>query len=138
VPALETVRVWHVVADPAAIDGVRVPGGSDDQLILRIAPDEALFIDVQGVEVPDPHAVVEFDTGWRCARLGHGSLATIERHIEGLSPRRPSLAQGKVAGVPAKVWVFADEADPTGDRVTGVLLVNAAYARELEERLGWR
>ena len=56
------------------------------------------------------------------------------RHIEWPLPtERPALAQGAVAGVPAKVWL----PDGTGaGRVGDVLLLTAtAYADELTDRL---
>jgi len=43
---------------------------------------------------------------------------------------RPALAQGSIAGVPAKLWLPAD-----GD---ALLLTAAAYADELSRRLGHR
>ena len=54
----------------------------------------------------------------------------LERHVEWRLPTVGGLGQGKVAGVPAKVaWL------PDG---RAWVVVQAAYAHELEERLGWR
>ena len=60
--------------------------------------------------------------------LGPEELAAIVvPHIEWPLPaERPALAQGFVAGVPAKLWLKADGA---------LLLCAAAYAHELTDRL---
>jgi hypothetical protein len=47
-----------------------------------------------------------------------------------LPTERPALAQGSIAGVPAKLWLPA--------RGDALVLTATAYAHELEQRLGWR
>ena len=124
-PAFEPVDAWRVVADPAALDAARWDG--DDVDVLRIAPDEALGIGASGVEVDDPDAIVEADAGFSVALLGP-ELVTLGAHTDWPIPEQPgALAQGKIAGVPAKLLV----GDPT------LLVVQTAYADELRERLGW-
>jgi hypothetical protein len=54
-------------------------------------------------------------------------LAAVRHHVEWPIPEdRPALAQGLVAGVPARLWLTEERA---------LLLVAAAYAHELQERL---
>lgn len=126
-PALERLRGLRVVADPAALDAARWRGS--DVTVLRLAPDDAFVIDADGVEIDDEHAIVEPEVGFAGAWLPVGA---IERHLEWtLPPERPVLAQGFVATVPAKIWL-------PGGRDDGLvlLLTAAAYADELEGRLG--
>jgi hypothetical protein len=129
VPALEPVEAWRVVATPAAIDSARWRG--DDVEILRVAADEALAIGASGVDVDDPDAIVEPDAGYSVALLSREELRALAAHAEWPIPAltvRSELAQGKIAGVPAKVLV----GDPA------LLVVQTAYGDELERRLGWR
>jgi len=126
VPALEPVESWRVVATPAALDGARWQGSDVD--VLRIAPDEALGIGATGVEVDDPNAIVELETGFAVALLDVDDWYGVVDHIDWPLPEEPgALAQGKVAGVPAKLRM----GEPT------LLVVQTAYADELRGRLGW-
>ncbi|CAN5469790.1 hypothetical protein BH20CHL7_BH20CHL7_14460 [soil metagenome] len=112
----------RVVADPAALDRARWSG--DDVLVLRTAPDEALALGATDVELADEHAIVTEEAGFVG---GIVDLDAVRHHIEWPLPtERPALAQGSIAGVPAKLWL-AD------DRVT--LVVHAAYAADLQDRL---
>ena len=81
--------------------------------------------------VDDPDAIVEPEQwllrGMPDARRSGGAPAASEF---AWPERRPALVQGKIAGVPVKVWL-ADVAN--GD----CLLVATAYADELADRLGW-
>jgi hypothetical protein len=125
VPALETMRFLRVVADPAALDGAR---WFDDDAILRTAPDETLAIGPSAVLVDDDDAIVVDEFGFVGTWI---DLAEIEPHTEWPLPtERPALAQGSIAGVPAKLWL--------PDNGRALLLTTAAYAHELETRLGWR
>jgi hypothetical protein len=126
VPALEPVEGVRVVATATALDGARWRGADVD--VLRIAPDEALGIGATGVEVADPDAIVEPETGFSVALLTTAGQAGVRDHADWELPdERGAIAQGKVAGVPAKLVV----GDPS------VLVVQTAYAAELERRLGW-
>ena len=126
-PALEPVAAIRVVASPAALDGARWSGDGVD--VLRTAPDEALGLGATGVEVDDADAIVEAESGYVVGLLDSGDLQAVEAHTEWPLPMRTGeLAQGKVAGVPAKV---------VGGRPS-LLVTNAAYADELRDRLGWR
>lgn len=127
-PALERLRGQRVVADPDALDGARWtarPGAV--VTVLRLAPDDALAIDAAGVEIDDPHAIVEDEVGFVGAWC---AIDDVARHAEWSPPdQRPALAQGAIDGVPAKLWIDDD------DHV--LVLAAAAYAAVLAERLGW-
>lgn len=124
-PGPERMPGIRVVADPAALDGARWTG--ERVVVLRIAPDEALALGATGAEVSDPHAIVEAEAGFV------GGLVDLERvlaHVEWALPvERPALAQGSIAGVPARLWLTDGGA---------LLVVQAAWAEELAERIGWR
>jgi hypothetical protein len=74
-------------------------------------------------------AIIEKEVGFVGWWLTPDELATaVLPHVDWPLPSsRPALAQGLVAGVPAKIWLTDDRA---------LLLCAAAYAHELAERLG--
>lgn len=124
-PGPERVHGIRVVADPAALDGAQWTGAG--AIVLRIAPDEALALGATGVDVADPHAIVVEEAGFMA---GPVELERVRAHLEWAMPEaRPVLAQGSVAGVPAKLWLTDDGA---------LLVVQAAWADELADRIGWR
>ncbi len=128
-PALERLVGVRIVADPGALDDAHWYG--DDLLILRTAPDEAIaFGSDPDVETWDSTlGITELETGFVGATV---VLADIQRHIEwSLPTSRPVLIQGAIASVPAKLWLASDDG-------TAFLVTHAAYAYELEVRLGWR
>jgi hypothetical protein len=126
VPALEPVEAIRVVATADALDSAAWVGDHVD--VLRIAPDEALVFGATGVEVDDPDAIIEDDTGFAVRFLSLEDVATIAAHTDWPVPTRVgALAQGKIAGVPAKLLVGQPP----------LLVTNAAYADELARRLGW-
>ena len=125
-PALDRLRGVRVVADPASLD--RATWHGDEVTVLRFAPDDAFGVAATAVDIDDEHAIVEDEVGFVGAWL---DPADVEPHIEWSMPTaRPALAQGSIAGVPAKLWLPAD-----GD---ALLLTAAAYADELSRRLGHR
>ena len=130
-PALEPLTGLRVVADPAALDQARweSPGGeAAAPIVLRFAPDEAFAIGASGVTVDDPDAIVEDERGYVGAWC---PFDAIRPQTDWAPPTaRPVLAQGSVAGVPAKVWLPGDS--------DVLLVVSAAHADGLAERLGWR
>jgi hypothetical protein len=135
VRGLEPILGLRVVADPAALDiatwtwaAVPAAGHPGAEITLRIAPDEAFAIGAEAVSVDDPHAIVERESGLVATWLTPAELlGTVARHLEWPLPtERPVLAQGLVAGVPAKLWLSADGA---------ILITAAAYADELGGRL---
>ena len=79
--------------------------------------------------VADEHAIVEDDAGWSGAWLQPAALAEIAvQHIHWRLPdRRPALAQGLVAAVPAKLWLQVDG--------SALLIVATVSVDELQERL---
>lgn len=127
-PALERVVGTRVVADPAALDAFAA-GLPATTVLIRPAPDDLFVVDLDPatVAVDDPHAIIEDERGFAG---GWSTLDAIRRHLEWSPPTdRPVLAQGAVAGVPAKLWIAAD------DRV--LVLTAAPHAAVLAERLGW-
>ena len=122
-PALDRLPGLRVVADPAALDAARWQG--DDVTVLRLAPDDAFAIGASGVDIADEHAIVESEPGFAGAWL---PVEAVADHVEWSIPtERPTLAQGAVAQVPARLWLPDD-----GD---ALLLTAAAYADELASRL---
>jgi hypothetical protein len=125
VRALEPLAGLRVVADPAALDAARWQG--DAVTVLRFAPDDAFALGAAGIDVDDEHAIVESEVGFAGAWL---PLADVLAHIEWpLPPEHPALAQGSIAGVPAKLWL------PGGRGADVLLITAAAYADELAGRL---
>lgn len=128
-PACETLHGWRVIATPAALDHLAWESTSADSFVLRLAPDDALVVSAsRAPTVDDPHAIVEPDSGWSAWRYDEAAFeAVAAHHIEWSLPHdRPALAQGLVAGVPAKVW-FAGG--------TVLVICASAYAAELDIRI---
>lgn len=124
--ALEPVEAVRVVASPDALDRATWAGDAVD--VLRIAPDEALGLGATDVEVGgDPDAIVEPEAGFSVALLARDDELSILEHMEWPVETGGPIAQGKVAGVPAKLR----RGEPT------LLVVQTAYADELRSRLGW-
>jgi hypothetical protein len=124
--ALEPLAGLRVVAQPGAVDAATWEGDGPIT-VLRVAPDEALAIGASDVELDDEHAIVEPEPGFSIARLDAAGLESLLAHVEfRLPPARPALAQGKVAGVPAKLLLDEDGA---------LLVVQTAYTADLEARL---
>lgn len=121
--APEPLTGVRVVAEPAALDGLAWPEGVTP---LRLASDDLFALGATAAEAPD--ALVEEERGfvgwWLSLEELHDDL--LEQIDWPLPAERPALAQGLIAGVPAKLWL-------TRERV--LLLTNAAYAHELRERL---
>jgi len=127
--ALERLRGIRVVANPAALEAARWVGGSLPVTVIRFAADDAFALGAQRVEVRDEHAIVEDEIGYVGAWLSPSELAdlVVPRLEWPLPVERPALAQGLVAGVPAKLWIGADG---------GALLITAAaFGEELAGRL---
>ncbi len=121
--ALEPLRGLRVVASPDALDGARWIG---EVILLRLAPDEMLAIDATGVLLDDPDAIVESEAGFVGAILTPEELLGVAAHIDWEVPSEPgALAQGKIAGVAAKLVMSA----------VPVLVTHAAYADELRSRI---
>jgi len=123
--ALEVLQGVRVVAAPEALDAAR---WGDQTVVLRFAADDAFAIGATDTDLADEHAIIVCETAFVGAWLTDDELdAWVIPHIEWPLPDyRPDLAQGFVAGVPAKLWL-------TEGRT--LLLCPAAYANELSERL---
>ena len=122
-PAVEALQGLRVVADPAALDAVAValPAGTTT---LRFAPDEALILGLASLGLDDPDAIVEADAGWSAVTV---ERAIVERHTEWALPAGGEVAQGAVAGVPAKLaWL------PDG---RAWVVVQTVYLADLLDRL---
>jgi hypothetical protein len=124
VRAPEPLAALRVVASPEALDALTQV---DEHPALRLAPDDLLVIGAASAEVVGEHLIVDEAglVGWW---LAPDEVTThILPHVDWPLPAaRPALAQGLVAGVPAKLWLAEDRA---------LLLCSAAYAHELMERL---
>lgn len=123
----EPVAGWRVIADPDALDAMLAGNGST---VVRISPDDAFVIATRQPRVPaDEHAIVSPEHGFAAIELTADQVAEIAvEHIEWQLPAtRPALAQGQIAGVPAKLVLHP------GGRAT--LLVACAARHELEARL---
>ena len=104
-----------------------LPTRAEPATILRSAPDEAFAIGATAVDLDDPDAIVEDEHGYVGAWC---PFDAIRGQTEWSPPAdRPALAQGSIAGVPAKVW-FPDDGEV-------LVVVAAAHAAGLAERLGW-
>ncbi|MEP7041164.1 MAG: hypothetical protein ABI864_06270 [Chloroflexota bacterium] len=120
----ESLPALRVVAAAEALDDfVPVEG----QPVLRLAADDLLVIGAASVQVAGEHIVVD-EAGFVGWWLTPDEVTTnVLPHVDWPLPaERPALAQGLIAGVPAKLWLAEDRA---------LLLCAAAYAHELEERL---
>lgn len=124
----------RVVATPEAIDRATWedagPGPDDfEPLILRFAPDEAFAVGATGVQIADPDAIAEPETGYLAL------MFPVDEFVDVVLPRidwpapatRPAFTQGSIAGVPAKLYI-----DTTGAATVFVL---AAYLDDLLSRL---
>lgn len=120
----EIVVARRVVAAPEAIDG-----GSFPSVVLRIAPDDVLVVGEGEIDIDDPHAIIEEERGFSALVLTPEEARRVfERHLLWQPPvERPALAQGALAGIPARIWLEED-------RVT--VLVATPLVAELWERIG--
>lgn len=124
--APELLHATRFVAAPAALDALP---WSDGALVLRLAPDD-LLVTYRGslvVALGDEPIIQEKEAGFVGWWLTPEELDHVITHVDWPLPTdRPALAQGLIAGVPAKLWLAEDRA---------LLLCAAAYAHELKERL---
>lgn len=118
---------WRIIADAAALDAVKWPKGSRP---VRISADDVFLIGAAEPKVPgDAHAIVTPEQGFSGIELTAAQVAAIaEQHIEWQLPAKlPAMAQGQIAGVPAKLLLDADG--------SAQLLVACAASNELLDRL---
>ncbi len=123
----------RVVARPDALDAAvwhdGRPAEEDfEPLVLRFAPDDAFAVGAVRVDVNDPDAIVDLETGFTALMVREDEFAHVVAHIEWSIPEeRPVFLQGAIAGVPARLYI-----DPTG---AATILVPTAYVDELTRRL---
>ena len=113
----------RVVADPAILDALvaTFPG---TVTAIRFAPDEALVVGVASLHLDDPDAIVEDEVGFVAVNVDRDVVA---RHTEWPLPAASQVAQGAIAGVPAKLaWL------PDG---RAWIVTQAAYVADLLDRL---
>ena len=122
--APERVDALRVVASPGALDEL---AWTDDVVALRLAADDLLAVGAASVQLSGEHIIVD-EAGFVGWWLTPDEVtANLLPHVDWPLPtERPALAQGLIAGVPAKLWLAEDRA---------LLLCATAYAHELEERL---
>jgi hypothetical protein len=126
VRAPEPLHATRFVAAAATLDALPWP---DDAVALRLAADDLLVIHRGSVMVAsrDEPIIQEQEAGFVGWWLSPEEMDHVVAHVDWPLPTdRPSLAQGLIAGVPAKLWLAEDRA---------LLLCPAAYAHELMERL---
>ena len=132
--ALETLFGTRINALPAALDAAN---WGPDTIAMRISPDDLFVyndmfspknIGVDAIRAIDEHAIIESETGFSGTWLAPNQFDEILTHIEwSLPTERPALAQGFIAGVPAKLWLTDDIA---------MLLCGRPNIADLIERLG--
>ncbi|CAN5615767.1 hypothetical protein BH10ACT2_BH10ACT2_09090 [soil metagenome] len=118
---------WRIIAEPAALDATKWPKGSR---VVRISADDVFLIGATEPKITgDEHAIVTPEHGFSGIALSAAQVAaTTEQHIEWQLPTaRPSVGQGQIAGVPAKLLLAADG--------SALLLVACAASHELLGRL---
>ena len=120
--APEPIPGLRIVAAPAALDAAAWPAGV---LAVRLAADDLFAAGATTTDVAD--ALVEDELGFVGWWLSAAELATVLEHVDWPMPASfPGLAQGLVAGVPAKLWLAGGRA---------LLVCAVAYTHELQERL---
>jgi hypothetical protein len=114
----------RVVVSPAFLEGMDWPPGA---AAVRLAPDEVFVLGNLMAAFGTEPAIIEPEAGFVGWWLTPDELAAVAHHADWPLPEeRPAVAQGLIAGVPTRLWL-------TGDRT--LLVVQAAYAHELTERL---
>ncbi len=103
---LEVLAVTRIVAAVGALDGAAYP---PDAVIMRTAPDDAMVIGGGAVEVEDPHAIIQQDSGWTGVWVNaEPADAFLRTSCAWAVPDRPSFAQGMIAGLAIKLWQAKD------------------------------
>lgn len=141
-PRLRRLEASRVSATPGPLDAlIAEPPWPAGALAFRTAPDELLVTATPDFEVAgDPHAIVERETAFSYVWLDEATAARfLDRECEWRRPdARPALAQGEVAGIPAKLWFEAGRililmpapfADAFQRRLTGSLAETDGAAR---------
>jgi hypothetical protein len=126
VPELKRLTATRIVATPPALDEIIVPANT---VAMRFAPDE-LFLTpaTPDLAVADAYAIVIEEGGYAGISLAAAAAkAFLERSCEWAIPtERPVFVQGKIAGIPAKVYLEENAV---------LFIVPAAYAHDFQERM---
>lgn len=124
-PEFEILSGYRMVS---SIDDIETVASTTTGLALRFAPDDLFVIGDTRPIASDPYAIVEQEAGFVGMSFTLDAFAAhVVGHIDWAIPvERPALAQGLVAGVPAKIWLTEDGA---------LLITNGAYADELGARI---
>ncbi|MXX61612.1 MAG: hypothetical protein F4112_01130 [Holophagales bacterium] len=129
-PRFRQLEATRVSATPAALDAlIAEPPWPAGALAFRTAPDELLVTASPDFEVAgDPHAIVERETAFSYVWLGEATVERfLDRECEWRRPdARPALAQGEIAGIPAKLWFEAGRT---------LILTPAPFAAAFQRRL---
>ena len=122
-PDVQPLRGHRVVAEPSQLDALvaALPAGTT---ALRFAPDELLVLDLASIQLDDPHAIVEEEVGFVALTVDR---ETVARHTEWRLPEAGGVAQGAIAGVPAKLSWLPDD--------RSWIVTHAAYTAEVIDRL---
>ncbi len=123
--AFEPLSGLRVVTSSEALD---TTPWTDRVVVLRFAPDDAMIIGANTLDVSGEDSIVVDEAGFVGCWLSAQELTDyVLPHVDwSLPDERPVLAQGLVAGVPAKLWLTTDRS---------LLLCAAPYSHELSERL---
>ena len=123
--ALEPLKGLRVVTSSEALD---TAPWTDRVVMLRFAPDDAMILGASTLDVSGESAIVVDEAGYVGCWLSAQELTdhVLPQVDWSLPDERPVLAQGLVAGVPAKLWLTNHHS---------LLLCAAPYAHELSERL---
>ena len=119
--APEPMSSLRLVGPAEALDGLQ---WTESGTALRLAPDDLLVLGSAATPVDTTSLLAEADPGWVGWWLTPDELGQVRGHVDW--PVEEGLNQGLVAGVPAKLWLGGGRS---------LLLVAAAYAHELVERL---
>lgn len=140
---LETLFGTRINALPAALDAA---AWGPNTIAMRISADDLFVyndmsspkdVSVDTILALDEHAIIESETGFCGGWLAPNQLEQVLRQIEWTLPtHRPALAQGFIAGVPAKLWLTDTVPQFGHDTVTAFLLCGRPNVADLLERLG--
>ena len=125
VDRLQRLEATRIVADPSSLDRIVPPEAG---YLIRLAPDDLLVVPAPGrVEVGDPHAIVEPESGFSGAWFAASELALLQSVCEWKFPEeRPTVCQGHLAGLPVKMLFSGSGA---------LVLVPTVLEHHLYERL---